>query len=84
MNDEYTAMNDEYTAKVTIYKPDHTVEERCMKFHAWELDNAEKRQHLQDVLQILGEDIGEKLFPVWRPSQVEILQEQLWRARHGK
>lgn len=76
-------MDQEYTAKVTIYKPDHTIEERCFKFTPWELDNEEKRQHLQDVLQILGEDIGEKLFPVWIPSQAELIQKHLWELRQS-
>lgn len=76
-------MDNEYTAKVTIYKPDHTIEERCMKFSPWERDNEEKRQHLQDVLQILGEDIGEKLFPVWTPSQAELIQKHLWELRQS-
>ena len=74
-------MDGEYTAKVTVYKPDHTIVERCMKFTPWELDNEEKRQHLQDVLQILGEDIGDKLFPVWVPSQAELIQKHLWELR---
>ena len=76
-------MDNEYTAKVTLYKPDHTIEERCMKFNPWELDNEEKRQHLQDVLQILGEDIGEKLFPVWTPSLPELIQKHLWELRQS-
>lgn len=76
-------MDHEYTAKVTIYKPDHTIEERCMKFTPWELDNEVKRQHLQDVLQILGEDIGEKLFPVWMPGQAALIQKHLWELRQS-
>lgn len=73
-----------YSIRVDVFGPDETVHRRALNANFDILKPEENQKLLLNILEHLGTEIGEEMFPTYRPSQVEILQEQLWRARHGK
>lgn len=74
----------EYTVMVVVTQPDRTRVERCLKLHIDEPDNEEKQKHLIDGLQIIGENLADFMFPIYRPSQVEVVQRHLWELRRDR
>ena len=72
-----------YRIRVDVIGPDETIHCRAFDTNFDIRKPEEKQKLLMSILERLGLDLCREMFPVYRPSQVETLEEAYWRLKHG-